>query len=144
MKAEGLSLDKKLDLRGAYTFQSGVDAGRTLMGQAVKPTAMFCSNDEMAAGVCQAIRETGLEIGNDVSVVGFDDSPLASRMWRALTTVLLPVKAAGRMASVRLLGERLTKEPLDEDRQGEVDPRLVVRASTGPVFRSNDAGKTAP
>jgi LacI family transcriptional regulator len=133
LKAAGLSLDRKLDLRGAYTFESGVDAGRKLMGQAMKPTAVFCGNDEMAAGVCQAIRETGLEIGKHVSVVGFDDSPLASRMWPALTTVLLPVKATGRMASVRLLGERLTKEPLDEDRQGEVHPRLVVRASTGPV-----------
>lgn len=133
LKAAGLSLDKKLDLRGAYTFQSGVEAGRRLLAIQGRPTAIFCGNDEMAAGVCQAVRETGLEIGKDVSVVGFDDSPLASRLWPALTTVLLPIRATGRMASVRLLGDRLAKEPLEEDSQGEVHPRLVVRASSGPV-----------
>lgn len=133
LKAAGLTLDRKLDLRGAYTFQSGVEAGRRLLAMQVRPTAVFCGNDEMAAGVCQAVRETGLEIGKDVSVVGFDDSPLASRLWPALTTVLLPIRATGRMASVRLLGDRLAKEPLDDDAQGEVHPRLVVRASSGPV-----------
>lgn len=131
LKTAGLTLDKKLDLRGGYTFQSGVEAGRRLMAAVSRPTAVFCGNDEMAAGVCQAIRETGLEIGKDVSVVGFDDSPLASRLWPALTTVLLPIRASGRMAAVRLLGDRQTKEPLEADDQGEVHPELVVRASSG-------------
>jgi LacI family transcriptional regulator len=133
LKTAGLALDKKLDLRGAYTFQSGIEAGRRLMALPQRPTAIFAGNDEMAAGVCQAVRETGLDIGKDVSVVGFDDSPLASRMWPALTTVLLPIRASGRMASVRLLGDRLTKDPHEEDLDGEVHPRLVVRASTGPA-----------
>lgn len=133
LKTAGLALDKKYDLRAGYTFQSGVESGRRLMAMQTRPTAVFCGNDEMAAGVCQAIRETGLEIGKDVSVVGFDDSPLASRMWPALTTVLLPIRASGRMASVRLIGDRLTKEPLEEDLEGEVHPSLVVRASSGPA-----------
>lgn len=133
LKTAGLALDKKYDLRAGYTFQSGVESGRRLMAMQTRPTAVFCGNDEMAAGVCQAIRETGLEIGKDVSVVGFDDSPLASRMWPALTTVLLPIRASGRMASVRLIGDRLTKEPQEEDTEGEVHPSLVVRASSGPA-----------
>ncbi len=136
LKAAGLQLDKKLDLRAGYTFQSGVEAGRRLMANQTRPTAVFCGNDEMAAGVCQAIRETGLDICKDISVVGFDDSPLASRLWPALTTVLLPIRSTGRMASVRLLGDRLTKEPLEDDDLGEVHPRLVVRASSGPVTKS--------
>lgn len=133
LEAAGLTLDRQLDLRGANTFQSGVEAGRKLMELNKRPTAVFCGNDEMAAGVCQAVRETGLGVGKDVSVVGFDDSPLASRLWPALTTVLLPIRAVGRMASVLLLGDRMSEEPREEDSRGEVHPRLVVRASSGPV-----------
>ena len=97
------------------------------------PTAIFCGNDEMAAGVCQAVREAGREISKHISVVGFDDSPLASRLWPALTSVLLPIRLMGRMASTRLLGDSLIGEPPPEEALGEVHPKLVVRGSTGPV-----------
>lgn len=130
LKANKLKLERGLDLRAAYTFVSGVEAGRKLMALQTPPTAVFCGNDEMAAGVCQAVREAGLEIGRDVSIVGFDDSPLASRLWPALTTVLLPIRQMGRMASTRLLGDALVGEPPEEETLGEVRPKLVVRGST--------------
>ncbi|HEY7799579.1 MAG TPA: LacI family DNA-binding transcriptional regulator [Hyphomonadaceae bacterium] len=131
LKAHKLKLERELDIKAAYTFQSGVDAGRRLMALSDPPTAIFCGNDEMAAGVCQAVREAGYEIGKHVSVVGFDDSPLASRLWPALTTVVLPIRLMGRMASTRLLGESLIHEPPQEETLGEVHPKLVVRGSTG-------------
>jgi LacI family transcriptional regulator len=130
LKASKLKLERGLDVRAAYTFASGVEAGRKLMALDMAPTAIFCGNDEMAAGVCQAVRESGFEIGRDVSVVGFDDSPLASRLWPALTTVLLPIRQMGRMASTRLLGDALVGEPAEDEALGEVRPRLVVRGST--------------
>lgn len=133
LKAHKLKLERDLDIRAAYTFQSGVEAGRKLMDLAAPPTAIFCGNDEMAAGVCQAVREAGREIGKHVSVIGFDDSPLASRLWPALTTVVLPIRLMGRMASTRLLGASLIGEPPAEETAGEVHPKLVVRGSSGPA-----------
>jgi LacI family transcriptional regulator len=133
LKAHKLKLERELDVKAAYTFQSGVEAGRRLMELSSPPTAIFCGNDEMAAGVCQAVREAGREIAKHVSVVGFDDSPLASRLWPALTSVLLPIRLMGRMASTRLLGDSLIGEPPPEEALGEVHPKLVVRGSTGPV-----------
>jgi LacI family transcriptional regulator len=130
LKSRKLKLEKELDVKAAYTFASGVEAGRKLMAMDDPPTAVFCGNDEMAAGVCQAAREAGHEIGKDVSVCGFDDSPIASRLWPGLTTVLLPIRQMGRMASIRLLGDALIGEPAPEDAQGEVRPKLVVRGST--------------
>jgi LacI family transcriptional regulator len=132
LKSRGLKLDRQNDLRAAYTFNSGVEAGRKLMARSSRPTGIFCGNDEMAAGVCQAVREVGGELGKDVSVIGFDDSPLASRLWPGLTTVLLPIRLMGRMAATRLLRDSLVGEPPQEDTLGEVHPRLVVRGSTGP------------
>jgi LacI family transcriptional regulator len=133
LKAHKLKLERDLDVKAAYTFQSGVEAGRVLMKLKEPPTAIFCGNDEMAAGVCQAVRESGHEIARNVSVVGFDDSPLASRLWPALTSVLLPIRQMGRMASTRLLGASLIGEPAPEEALGEVHPKLVVRGSTGPA-----------
>ncbi len=133
LKTHKLKLDRSLDIRAAYTFASGVEAGRKLMAADTPPTAIFCGNDEMAAGVYQAIREHGLDIGKEISVVGFDDSPLAARMWPPLTSVLLPIRLMGRMAANRLLGDSLTGEPAPEESVGEVHPRLIVRGSTGPA-----------
>ena len=133
LRAHKLKLERDLDIKAAYTFQSGLEAGRKLMELNAPPTAIFCGNDEMAAGVCQAVREAGHDIGKHVSVVGFDDSPLASRLWPALTTVVLPIRLMGRMASTRLLGASLIGEPPPEETLGEVHPKLVVRGSTAPV-----------
>jgi len=133
LKAHNLKLEKDLDVKAAYTFQSGVEAGRGLMKLKDPPTAVFCGNDEMAAGVCQAVREAGREIAKHVSVIGFDDSPLASRLWPALTSVLHPIRQMGRMASTRLLNDSLIAEPTPEEAQGEVHPKLVIRGSTAPV-----------
>jgi LacI family transcriptional regulator len=130
LKAYKVKLERELDLRAAYTYPSGVEAGRKLIALDERPTAVFCGNDEMAAGIYQAAREAGLEIPRDISIVGFDDSPLASRMWPSLTSVLLPIRQMGRMSATRLLGDSLIGEPAPEEAGGEVHPRLVVRGST--------------
>jgi LacI family transcriptional regulator len=67
------------------------------------PTAIFTLNDDMAIGVMQAARERGLELPRDLSLVGFDDLPMASRVWPNLTSVRLPIRDMGRMAAEKLL-----------------------------------------
>jgi LacI family transcriptional regulator len=121
----GLTLTKAYVAEGAYTFESGIERGRELLQLEQRPTAIFAANDEMAAGVLQAARQLGLSIPEDLSVVGFDDFQIASRIWPALTTIRTPTREIGRLAVERLLG----LEDEERDPKGRL-PALVVRDST--------------
>ena len=76
--------------QGRNDVASGTDAGRRLLGRSHRPTAIFASNDDMAAGVVQAARELGIDVPGQLSVAGFDDSQIASIVWPELTTVRQP------------------------------------------------------
>ena len=124
----GLALEARHVREGAYTFESGIACALELLQNAPRPSAIFAGNDEMAAGVLQAARQLGLSVPGDVSVVGFDDFQIASRVWPALTTVRTPTREIGRLAAERLIGGQA--EPrAEQDRL----PSLVVRDSTGPA-----------
>lgn len=125
----GLKLDPALVRRGAYTFESGVEAATDLLALPKPPTAIFAGNDEMAIGVMKAARDRGLDVPGDLSIVGFDDLPMASRVWPNLTTVRLPVRDMGRMAAEKLTARSRRLDPAALD-QPEISPSLVVRDST--------------
>lgn len=129
---EGVEFDEVFFEQGAYTFESGVEAGRRLIARDPRPTAVFALNDDMAIGVMQAAREAELEIPRDLSIVGFDDLPMASRVWPNLTSVRLPVRDMGRMAAEKLLASTRGLDPA-QLKQPEVRPTLVPRASAIPV-----------
>ena len=124
----GVELKPEYRCEGAYTFESGVDCGARLLAMPERPTAIFCGNDEMAAGVYKAARDAGLDIPGDISIVGYDDSPVAARLWPALTSVRLPIRDMGRMAAEKLL-QRDGDEPEAGAAKVEVVPSLVVRQS---------------
>ena len=128
---KGLKLAADDVVFGAYTFESGVACGAALLKRKPRPTAIFCGNDEMAAGVYRAAREAGFEIPRDLSVVGYDDSPVAAKVWPPLTTVKLPIREMGRIAAEKLLAgavEGFKGRVID----AKVAPSLVVRESTSP------------
>jgi LacI family transcriptional regulator len=129
----GLKLDPKLVLEGGYTFESGVACAQQLLERppAARPTAIFAGNDEMAVGVYQAARRAGFEVPGDLSIVGFDDTPMASRIWPPLTTVRLPIREMGKAAAVLLI------KPSLGDRAEPVafEPEIIVRQSTAPLAR---------
>ena len=119
-------------LRGDWTPSSGYAAGRKLAARiraGEDITAVFLANDQMALGVLAALHEEGLEIPDDVSVVGFDDLPEAPYFTPPLTTVRQDFEELGRrgvqLVLARLAGEDLHPEP--------VPAPLLVRASTGPA-----------
>ena len=121
-------------LRGDWTPSSGYAAGRTLAGRiraGEDITAVFLANDQMALGVLAALHEEGLEIPEDVSVVGFDDLPEAPYFTPPLTTVRQDFAELGRRG-VQLVLARLKGEDLHPE---AVPPALLVRASTGPAPR---------
>jgi LacI family transcriptional regulator len=128
----GLALDKKLIVQGYNSYDSGVECARKLL-QAPPgkgPTAIFASNDEMAAGVLAVAHGLGFAIPESLSAVGFDDAPLASQVWPALTTIRQPIPAMAAQAAALLL-RQLRGEP--DDRSGHVvESALIFRQSHGP------------
>lgn len=127
----GIDLSAASVYEGGYTFESGVAGAEYLLRQTPRPTAIFACNDEMAAGVYKAALRMGLSIPGDLSVVGYDDSPLASQLWPALTTIHLPVRDLGREA-VRLLLKKDEVSTRPGPAAFTVSPHLVVRDSTQP------------
>ncbi|MBS0472834.1 MAG: LacI family DNA-binding transcriptional regulator [Proteobacteria bacterium] len=125
----GLKLPKEFDREAAYTFESGVEAAAALLALKPRPTAIFCGNDEMAAGVYKAARDAGLSIPGDVSVVGFDDSAMASRLYPLLTSVKLPIHDMGEMAAAKLIA-RTRERRAHVQEKTEVVPELVARESS--------------
>ncbi len=101
------------------------------------PTAVLCFSDSMAYGVVQAALARGLDVPGDVSVVGFDDNPLASRMRPALTTVRQDAMAKGHAAAVELRAtlERVRAGGLARAKRLLLPTELVVRDSTAPPRR---------
>jgi LacI family transcriptional regulator len=123
----GLSLLPELTVEGAYTFESGVTAGTLLLEQSQRPTAIFAGNDEMATGAYVALRKAGLNLPEDMSVVGYDDTPIAGRLWPALTTVRLPIRDMGKAAAQLLIA--VSQGQAINAIQTFV-PELIVRDST--------------
>jgi LacI family transcriptional regulator len=125
----GCPVREEMIARGAYSFESGIDGARVLLARREPPTAIFASNDDMAAGVIQTATEMGLNVPRDLSVAGFDDSALATRIRPALTTIRRPVRAMARLAANKLIA---SIEGRSEDARIGVflDPDLVIRDST--------------
>lgn len=116
--------------KGDWTAKSGYLVGRRVAEDS-SITAVFCANDEMAAGLYRALHEAGRTVPEDVSVVGFDDIPLAEYFTPPLTTVAQDFAAIGRRL-VDLLLEQVREGITLEDVHTLVPTRLVVRASTAP------------
>lgn len=103
MAAHGLPSGPDLIAQGQYTFESGKAAGEQLLGSAQPPSAIFASNDVMAAGALHAVRARGLNVPDDISIVGFDDTAIATAIWPPLTTVRWPIRAMARSAARKLI-----------------------------------------
>ena len=78
MEEAGLKPDPRLVAQGYFTYRSGFDAAERLLSQKVRPTAVFASNDDMAAGAVASAHRLGLEVPEKLTVVGFDDTAMAS------------------------------------------------------------------
>lgn len=129
LAAHGITLPPEQVVEGAYTFESGDAAAEILLGRPDRPTAIFASNDEMAAGVYKAAYRRGLVIPRDLTVIGFDDSALASRMCPTLSTVRSPIRDMGRMAAEKLIA-RIAAGDAAPIGASEVVPHLLVRESS--------------
>jgi LacI family transcriptional regulator len=125
----GLAYDPSLVVEGDFSFGSGVAAAKELFSLPEAPTAVFAANDDMAAGVIWVAAEHGLSVPKDVSVCGFDDTPISRQIWPALTTICQPSRDMARIACLQLLDVLRGR---GEGALVEVPFALLVRQSTGP------------
>ena len=105
MTEAGLSVGTDQVAQGYFTYRSGMDAAEKILAT-YTPTAIFASNDDMAAAAMAVAHRKGLEVPGDLAIAGFDDTPLATTVWPALTTVRQPIADMAREA-VRLLIEQI-------------------------------------
>lgn len=122
----GIELDDDLVVEAGYTFDTGHEAGLKLLGREDRPTAIFAGNDEMGLGLYQAAKDLGLRVPDDISVVSFDDTPIAARVEPAMTSVRLPIRDMGRRAAQLLMAE---KGAVVTEDQISFTPELMVRDS---------------
>lgn len=106
MAAAGLEVSDELVMQGLFTYRSGYDAAVRLLDQPDPPTAIFASNDDMAAAVVAVAHRRHLDVPVDLSVCGFDDTAIASTIWPELTTIRQPIAEMARRA-VALLADEL-------------------------------------
>ena len=130
LAAAGIALPRSLIADGGYTFESGMIAGERLLDLAPRPTAIFACNDEMAAGVMHAARQRGLDVPRDLSIIGFDDTPVAAHLWPPLTTVRWPIASMARSAALKLVAGLEDGELVEEP--SLFLSTLVRRASVTP------------
>ncbi|MFL0797449.1 MAG: LacI family DNA-binding transcriptional regulator [Cellvibrionaceae bacterium] len=133
MKDHNVPVNNQWVMQGYFDFESGRDCAAKLFKASDRPTAIFASNDEMAAGVMVAAQEAGLTLPNDLSIAGFDDNPIAEHIWPALSTVRQPVKQMASEAAQLLLAHLRGDKNLAQEQ--ELHCELVLRGSiAGPLL----------
>jgi LacI family transcriptional regulator len=130
LELAGIDYDPALVVEGEFTFESGVRGAHLLLDLARPPTAIFAANDDMAAGVLRVAGERGLSVPRDLSVCGFDDTPLSRQLFPSLTTVRQPTNDMGRIATHELL--KALRDP-GSAAMVRMDYALQLRESTGPL-----------
>ena len=126
---KGLRIDAGLVALGDFSRESGRQQAPALF--AARPTAIFASNDEMAAGIAEAANAAGIAIPGDISLVGFDDNAVAKTCRPRLTTVRQPLEEMAE-AAARLLVERI-RNPARAAAHEQVPFQIVERESVAPL-----------
>ncbi|MGF1609154.1 MAG: LacI family DNA-binding transcriptional regulator [Kiloniellales bacterium] len=133
----GLAVDPNLVFERDFEFIEGRAAMHRMLRDQEPPTAVFCANDIQAIGAMTECLEAGLRVPQDISIIGFDDLPVAQYTHPQLTTIRVPAKRMGHLAASKLIGWlKLGEEPAME----ELPVELVVRGTTGPVQLSPSLG----
>jgi LacI family transcriptional regulator len=143
LRGTGLSEDSIRFARGDFSFRSGVELAPMLMKGRTPPTAMICANDDMAVGALFATHKLGLVVPGDLSITGFDDTPVSALIWPPLTTVHQPIKEMGRRA-VEILIEGLNPGAENMNIGYERLPHEIVsRQTTAPWLSAGGKIRTS-
>lgn len=130
----GLDPDTMPAEQGYFSYRSGLTAGERLLSKGERPTAVFASNDDMAAATVSVAHRLGLSVPDDISIVGFDDTPLATSVWPELTTVKQPIASMAE-AAVELLVSDLRSRRVGAPHKGTervLSHAMIIRESSAP------------
>jgi len=131
LAAAGVSFDDRLMVEGDYHEAGGSDALNQLFDRGVAFSAVICANDDMAAGAMAAAHDRGMKLPEELSIVGFDDAPIARYIYPKLSTVHYPIADMSRMAARWVLKNVYNQGELEVQRAFE--PSFVERDSiSGP------------
>jgi len=133
MRGAGLTVRDEHVVHGDFTEEGGWNAARALVAQrSPRPSALFAANDAMAVGALLALREADVDVPGDISVVGFDDTPIARYVTPALTTVRVAIDVLGARAATLLFRALADPIALRDPRREVIPTELVIRHSCGP------------
>lgn len=131
MKENKLDMVANYIVDGDFTYKSGLDAASALLDLPEPPSAIFASNDDMAAGAVTAGYMKGLIVPNDLSVAGFDDTEIATNIWPQLTTIRQPISDMSARA-VSLLAAHIHGEEGAKTLEAILDFEIIERDSIAP------------
>lgn len=98
LEGAGIAVDERLIVQGRFTYRSGMEASERLLSLDPRPTAIFASNDDMAAATVAVAHRRHLNVPSDITVCGFDDTAMASTIWPELTTIRQPIREMTALA----------------------------------------------
>jgi len=130
LRTNRIPLQPDLIYEGTFAHLDGYTGAKKLLSIKKPPTAIFASNDVMAISAMDAVRECGMRIPEDISILGFDDIPQASMVRPSLTTIRQPLEQMGRTAAQILFD--ILKNPDHKHNRIELPTELVIRDSTTP------------
>ena len=122
-----LQINSEYMVAGDFTMVSGYSAMKKLLSRSTIPTAVFCSNDEMAVGAMKAAVEAGMNVPKDISIMGFDGSQLGAFLNPALTTVRRPIIEVSRIGAEKLL--HIIENDSTQGEKIYINTELVERSS---------------
>ncbi len=131
MEEAGLAVSEALVAQGQFTYRSGMIASEELLSASPRPTAIFASNDDMAAATVAVAHRRQLDVPGDVSVCGFDDTELARSIWPELTTIRQPIRAMTTSAVAMIVKHARAKAaPGQHTTQEAMFPYELIRRNS--------------
>lgn len=137
----GIAPQQELILKGEYSFDSGVKGAKKLLQSDNPPTAIFASNDEMAAGALFAARLMNIDIPAQLSIVGFEDSPFSRQTWPKLTTAHQPNNEIAKCAAALVLSKARSKGAAES---GSASKEAGIQRTFTPTLVERDSSGHAP
>jgi len=131
LKKNNIEFKPELVDEGNFSYHSGEDSARKILSLDPKPSAVFASNDYMAAAVLKVASQLSLKVPEEMSIAGFDNAPIARHIWPGLTTIAQPVEQMTYTALSKLIeqfNEQDEKTPLHQE---TLEAQLIIRESTG-------------
>ncbi len=140
----GIDPDSAPAEQGYFSYRSGLSAGERLLSRTNRPTAIFASNDDMAAATISVAHRRGLVVPDDVSIVGFDDTALATSVWPELTTVKQPIAAMAEAALELMIADLRGRRKGGARKFTErvLTHAMIIRESAAPPAFARKGGKT--